>query len=150
MSTIINWLRPSDAYICHQNRQSLIQIMACCLFSTKPLSKPVLTCQLDPWEHISLTFGSKYDNFHWKKNSFRMYSAEWWPFCLCLNVLIDLWLPGHKIMSHLIHPPVSRACFTHSSIHCPRESLAWFNHIWYKIGLKPSFYFCTLFEHVHA
>ena len=33
-------------------RWALVQIMACRLFGTKPLSKPILGyCQLDPWEH---------------------------------------------------------------------------------------------------
>ena len=42
--------------------------MACRLFGTKPLSKPMLAyCQLDPWEHISVNFKSKHSDFHWRK-----------------------------------------------------------------------------------
>ena len=44
----INSLRLSDAYMCQETRLSLLQIMACRLFSTKPLSEPMLEyCQLD-------------------------------------------------------------------------------------------------------
>ena len=37
-----NLLRPRDAYIRHQSRPSLVQIIACGLFGAKPLSKPML------------------------------------------------------------------------------------------------------------
>ena len=40
-STIINSFRPCDAYM-HCVGPSLVQIMACCLWGTKPLSEPVL------------------------------------------------------------------------------------------------------------
>ena len=64
----INSLRPRDAYMRHQSRPSLVQIMACRLCGTKPLSEPMLDyCKLDPWEHISVKFWSKYNNFHWRK-----------------------------------------------------------------------------------
>ena len=47
---------------------SLFQIMACSLFSTKPLPEPVVTyCQLDPQEHISMKYNLKFKHFHsWK------------------------------------------------------------------------------------
>ena len=42
----VNSLRPSDANRRHQPRPSLVQIIACCLFGTKPLSEPMLEyCQ---------------------------------------------------------------------------------------------------------
>ena len=35
----------------------LLQILACCLFGTKPLSEPMMPyCQLDSTEHISVKF----------------------------------------------------------------------------------------------
>ena len=38
--------------------------MACHLFSTKPLSEPILvSCLLDPWVQISVTFESEYNHF---------------------------------------------------------------------------------------
>ena len=50
-SVMLNSLRPSDAYMRQQNKPSLVLIMVCHLFSTKPLSEPMLTyCQLDPKE----------------------------------------------------------------------------------------------------
>ena len=42
---------PSAAYMRQRIGQTLVQIMACRLFSAKPLSKPMLGyCQLDPRE----------------------------------------------------------------------------------------------------
>ena len=59
-------LRPNDTDMHHQKRPSLLQIMACCLFSNKPLSEPMLPyCQLDSWECISVKFESKYIKFLW-------------------------------------------------------------------------------------
>ena len=48
LATFVNSLRPI-AYMHHQPRPSLVQIMAWCMSSTKPLSEPVLYYwQLDP------------------------------------------------------------------------------------------------------
>ena len=56
-------LRPTDVCACQQTIESLVKIMACCLFGAKPLPKPILTyCQLDPNE-IYLKFKS----FHSRK-----------------------------------------------------------------------------------
>ena len=45
----VNSLGLSGAYMRHQRRPSLVQIMACRLFGTKPLSEPMLYyCQLNP------------------------------------------------------------------------------------------------------
>ena len=53
----LNSLRPSDAYMRQWNESSLVQVMACCLFGTKPLSEPMLAYSLlDAWEHISVIF----------------------------------------------------------------------------------------------
>ena len=44
---------------------ALVQIMACRLYSVKPLSEPMLDYyQLDPWEQSSVKFKSKYKIFH--------------------------------------------------------------------------------------
>ena len=40
--TSLNSLRPSDAYMRQCNMPTFVQIMACCLLSTKPLSEPML------------------------------------------------------------------------------------------------------------
>ena len=46
---IINSSSLSATYMCQWIRSALVQIMACRLFGTKPLSKPMLSyCQLDP------------------------------------------------------------------------------------------------------
>ena len=68
MVLLVNSLRLRDAYMHHQMRPSLVQIMACRLFGAQPLSEPMLDyCQLDPCEHKSVKFKSKYNNFHWRK-----------------------------------------------------------------------------------
>ena len=55
--SLINSLRPCDAYMRWQPRPSLVQVMACCLFGTKPLSEPMLAhCQLDHLERTSVKF----------------------------------------------------------------------------------------------
>ena len=65
---IINSLRPSDPYIHQVTRPSLVQIMACCLHGTKPLSEPMLGYfLLDPWEQTSMKFQSKFIHFHSRK-----------------------------------------------------------------------------------
>ena len=57
-------LRPSDAYMHQYNIPTLVQIMACRLFGTKPLSDPILPyCQLHPKEHISVKFSLKFKVF---------------------------------------------------------------------------------------
>ena len=64
----INLLRPSDAYMRQYNITKLLQIMAYRLFAAKPLSEAMLPCcQLDPMEHISVKFYSKFKSFHSRK-----------------------------------------------------------------------------------
>ena len=42
--------------------------MTCNLYGTKPLPEPILTYyQLNPQEHTSVNFQSKYKSFHWTK-----------------------------------------------------------------------------------
>ena len=49
MGTHLNPLKPRGAYMHHQTRPSLVQIMACCLFGAKPLSESMLDfCKVDP------------------------------------------------------------------------------------------------------
>ena len=44
-------LGPRDANVCLLTGSSLLQLMGCCLCSTKPLTEPLLIChQLDRWE----------------------------------------------------------------------------------------------------
>ena len=66
----------SSSYMCQWVCSTLVQIMACCLFGTKPLSKPMLGyCQLDHLEQNSVKFYSKYKTFHSRK-----YIWKWLPF----------------------------------------------------------------------
>ena len=66
--SLVNSLTPRDAYMRHQSKPSLFQIMACCLFGAMPLYEPKLDyCQLGPWEHISMKYESKCNTFLWRK-----------------------------------------------------------------------------------
>ena len=82
---------PSAAYMCQWIGSALVQIMAWCLFGTKPLSKPMLGyCQSDHREQTSVKVESKYklSDFSFMKMHLKMSSGKWRPFCLGLNVLI--------------------------------------------------------------
>ena len=74
-------------------RPTLVQIMACRLVDTMPLSEPMLEyCQLDPWEQISVKFYQKLKHFHsrtciWKYRLRKLRLFCLWPFCLGFNVL---------------------------------------------------------------
>ena len=66
--TLTHTSPPSAAYMCQQIGPALFQIMACRLFGTKPLSKPMLGyCQLDLQGQTSLKFYSKYKTFYCQK-----------------------------------------------------------------------------------
>ena len=61
-------LPPCAAYMRQWIRSALVQIMACRLFGTKPLSEPMLVCcQLDSWEQFSIKFESEFYHFHSRK-----------------------------------------------------------------------------------
>ena len=62
----INSSPPNATYMCRWNGSALVQVMAYCLFGTKPLPEIMLTyCQLE--EQTSVKFESKYKTFHWRK-----------------------------------------------------------------------------------
>ena len=88
----VNSLRQSDAYMRQYNIVTLLQIMACHLFSAKPLSEPMHSyCQLDTKEHISVNFYSRFKSFHsvkctWKcrlRNGGHFISASMYWICCC-------------------------------------------------------------------
>ena len=89
MLVAINSLRLSDAYMRQQTKPPLVQIVACHLFSAKPLPEPVMTyCQLDPWEQSSVKFLLKLRHFHWQNCIWKC----WLPSCHSLNVLtVEVW-----------------------------------------------------------
>ena len=79
----VNSLRPGDAYMRHQNRSSLVQVMACRLF--EPLSKPMLRySQLGPTNvnEIRIKIQSLL-----AKRYLKMSFAKCLPFYISLNVL---------------------------------------------------------------
>ena len=59
---------------------ALRQIMACLLFSTKPLSEPKLVyCELDSWERISVKFELESYHFHSRKCNWKCRLPKWQP-----------------------------------------------------------------------
>ena len=54
-------LRPSDTYMCHWSEWSLVHIMACCLFGTKPLTERLNQC----WLVVNWILRNK---LQWKRN----------------------------------------------------------------------------------
>ena len=61
----INSSPPNAAYTCQIIERALVQIMACHLFSTEPLSEPMLAyCQLDHSKQSSVKFQSRFNHFH--------------------------------------------------------------------------------------
>ena len=96
-----NQVRPVDAYMCQWTGSSLDQIMAWGLSSAKPLSEPMQTnCQLDPKEHKSMQFYSKFKIFI-KENSFENVVCKmallqsclgtWIPIFNCWGVVLEVW-----------------------------------------------------------
>ena len=68
----VNSSPPSAAYIRQWIGSEMVQIMACRLFGTKPLSKPMLSCcWLGPWAPTSMKFQSKYKTFHSRKKNIK-------------------------------------------------------------------------------
>ena len=61
-----------DTDVSRQTYWSENKIMACHLFSTKPLSESVWDYYtLDPWEQLSVKFETKYNNSHAPQNEFQ-------------------------------------------------------------------------------
>ena len=55
----------------------LCMMMACCLFSAKPLPEQIrISCQLNPKEQTWI----KIQNLSFKKMHLKILSAKWWPF----------------------------------------------------------------------
>ena len=84
----VNSLRPRDAYMHHQLRPSLAQIMACRLFGTNPLSEPnAVLLSVGPLGTNFSEISIKIHTFSFKKMHLKTSSVKWQPFCLSLNVL---------------------------------------------------------------
>ena len=70
------------AYMIQWSGSSLVQVMACHLFSAKPLLEPILAfCQLDSWEYISVKLESEFYHFHSRKCIKKCCLPKWRPCC---------------------------------------------------------------------
>ena len=68
--------------MCQWIETALVQIMACRLFGTKQLSKPMLGyCQLNSWEQVSVKFESELYHFHSRKCIWKCRLPKCRPFC---------------------------------------------------------------------
>ena len=78
-------LNPSPTSAAYMRRwigTALVQIMACRLFGTEPLSKPMLVyCQLDLKQQTSVKFEWKYIILHWWKCIWKCLLRNGRPFC---------------------------------------------------------------------
>ena len=65
---VIKSVPPSAAYLRQWAGSALVQIMACRLYGTKPLSEPMTQyCSLDPSEQYSVKYQSEYKTFYSQK-----------------------------------------------------------------------------------
>ena len=87
----LNSLRSRGSYMRHQTKPSLFQIMACHLTSTKPSAEPCWnSVDWTPGNNFQLNFNQN-TTFFIQENVFEnMSSGKWRPFCLGLNVIIEL------------------------------------------------------------
>ena len=118
----LNSLRPSDAYMHHQLRPSLAQIMACCLLAAKPLSEPMMNyCQLAPKEQTSVKFHLKFKLFHSKKRIWKCCLKNVSHFVLasiCWITVQSTETPDHTLRLHLLCSDLSIRYY-----HCCRSVL---------------------------
>ena len=83
-----NLLMLSDAYMRHQTRPSLVQILVCSLFSTKPSPETMMAYyQLYPWEHYCENW-IKIQQLYWGKwiSKYRLQTAAILSRLKCLNL----------------------------------------------------------------
>ena len=78
----VNSSPPSAAFMCQWIWLALIQIMACCLFGTKPLVKTNAgLLSIGPLQTNFSEVLIKLQNFSLTKVLLKMSSAKWQPFC---------------------------------------------------------------------
>ena len=100
------WLNstPGGAHMRKSIGLALVHIMACCLFITKPLSKPMLGyCQLDPQEQNFTEILIKIQNFSLTKMHLKILSVKWQPFCSVNEWVIKLNSLFGDIGVHIVH-----------------------------------------------
>ena len=121
----------------------MVQIMACCLFGTKPLSEPMLGYyQLDHKEQTSVKFWSKYKTFHSRKHIWKywLWNGEHFVPGRCVNYIYQV----VKLR------PTSIVCWCHQ---CESVMLCYV----YKIALSSanlinrmqSFHYQVLYSTIH-
>ena len=100
----LNSSSSSAEYICKLIGLALVQVMACRLFGTKPLPKPMLAyCKFDSWQQTSVTFEAKYKKPFIHENAFKNAVCQMPAIFARGRWLNYLWngYPGAKIWSSL-------------------------------------------------
>ena len=108
----VNSSPPSATYMCQSIRRKLVQIMACCLFSTKPLCKPALgNCQLAPLVTNFSEIIIKISHFSFIIKHLIILSVKW-----------QICRPGGDESKQMIQVPLVRNLFV--------GGLSWKYHPW--------------------
>ena len=103
----------SAAYMPQWTGPASVKVMACRLFSAKPLPEPMLAyCQLDCWEQISLRCKSKIYHFHSTKCIWNCRLPKWRPFCPGGDELT------HQILRYFFFELLSDITFIHIKRYC--------------------------------
>ena len=113
------------------NWVSIVQIMAWCLFGSKPFSKPMMVrCRFDPWEQISIKL--EFYHLHSRKCIRKCRLPNWGPFC-----------PGPDLVSYT---STSHQCglypfwwewlfsfhnYAYDMMWCDISYMIWYIYIWY-------------------
>ena len=95
----VNSSPPSATHLRQWIGAVLVWIMACRLFDTKPLSKPMpVVVKLNLWSKLQWNFKQNTKNFIHKNTSYlKMSSAKWRPFCS------GRWVNGDNVISYLFN-----------------------------------------------
>ena len=155
----VNSSPPSATYMCQWIASSLVQIMACRLFSAKPLPEPMMTyCQLEPSNKLQWNWDQNTKLFI-HKNTFENFICEmaailsrgrWVNMhldsitAMTVTYQMSKWLEGHDMQTHSLEPlwhfTVTVCLTTWSGILClevPRNIIRSPSSI-FQIGMRSS------------
>ena len=130
--------RPSDAYMRQYIRPSLVRIIACRPFATKPLSEPMqIYCQFDSKENIWKKFYLKFKSFHsgeyiWKYGlkmatmlSQPKYVDVFWIQCqIRIYRFLSVFARQNRFVLHHVKIRSIYTMYSHRQIHIVTKTLA--------------------------
>ena len=95
------WCDDITTRVTHTN-PPFIQLIAWCLFSAKPLPKPMKVYSIGPLETKFSEILSKLKHFHWQNCIWKCRLPKCWPSCARLNVLKAQKLANYTFSVHLL------------------------------------------------